>query len=369
MAVDFEKLADGGMPAGQLAEAFLSDYAGGVELAYPLNPFQMLRDMGVAFSFRPFRSYEGVYIPSEGPGDTPVVGINLRRPISRQRFTAAHELCHHLKDSHRTITCEIGSDSPIERYAESFAAHLLMPAEELSRQVRLRGTSGKVSLDDVLLIAHHFGVSFQACLYRLAYDLHALEGDVSPRALDIRRSEFKPDFRRETLGLTDLHLYEQLFDAADDYLELPLTPRTRQLFETEYVFHDSRMEGVEISQEKASEIVVDLRLHGNRSDYCRSENRNVIEVAGLSRAYDYVFDKTAGARLNDGTQADVSIYDARAINGGALLNCPSSRIRRTVPRVKHPGYWDEIRDGRQPENSGGDVSARRGRPVRLRCSR
>lgn len=121
------------MPAERLAEIFLENHFDGAEPEYPVDPFAILRDCGVVFSFRPFDKYEGIYFPSDGEGDVAVVGINLDRPITRQRFTAAHELCHHLKDAGSGVVCPIGSRSAIERYAESFAASLLMPRAAMAR--------------------------------------------------------------------------------------------------------------------------------------------------------------------------------------------------------------------------------------------
>lgn len=131
----------------------------------------MLKDMGVAFAFRPFKKYEGMYIPAEDEIDFPIVGINSQRPIARQRFTAAHELCHHLKDAAGSIVCTSNPQSKIERYAENFAAELLMPSAELKQQVEQYAVDGYVSFPNVLRIAEHFGVSFQACLNKIAWKL------------------------------------------------------------------------------------------------------------------------------------------------------------------------------------------------------
>lgn len=105
MAIDFEQLYKSGMPAEKLANVFLKEYFSGRELKFPINPFQMLEDMGIVFIFRPFDKYEGIYIPAADEKDFSVVGINLKRPIARQRFTAAHELCHHLKDANGSFMC------------------------------------------------------------------------------------------------------------------------------------------------------------------------------------------------------------------------------------------------------------------------
>ena len=237
MAANYVELAQAGMDAERLAETFLNERLGGVEPVYPVNPFQLLKDCGVVFSFRPFDKYEGVYLPAEGDGDIPVVGINLARPITRQRFTAAHELCRHLKDADSNIVCPIGSRSAIERYAEKFASSLLMPKTAMARQIELRGKGGRISPDDVLQIAAHFGVSFSACLNRVAFDFHALKGN--PSADEVRRLKmsFKPDNRRKALGMTDAALYRQLLNSAADFIKVEMDQRKRQSFEANYIYH------------------------------------------------------------------------------------------------------------------------------------
>lgn len=55
MAIDFEELASGGMSADQLANVFLRENYCGKEIIYPINPFQMLTDLKIAFLLRPFK--------------------------------------------------------------------------------------------------------------------------------------------------------------------------------------------------------------------------------------------------------------------------------------------------------------------------
>ncbi len=87
----------------KMAQVFLSSYFGDRKIEYPINPFQMLLDEGVLFFFSEFSNLDGIYLPASGQDDIPLVGINLNRPITRQRFTAAHELCHHLRDAERQL--------------------------------------------------------------------------------------------------------------------------------------------------------------------------------------------------------------------------------------------------------------------------
>ena len=178
----------------KMAAAYLVKYYRNQKIEYPINPFQMLKDEGILFSLRDFNKLEGVYIPGTSSDDIPIVGINANRPITRQRFSAAHELCHHFRDANRQISCPIGSKNAIEVYAEKFAAALLMPLSELRVQVNKRKNSvGTISLDDVLEIADFFGVSFQACLFRIAYLIHAIPGNTEPEELRKRARKYKPD--------------------------------------------------------------------------------------------------------------------------------------------------------------------------------
>lgn len=325
MAADYVEMAKAGASAEELAEAFIHEHFGGAEPEYPVNPFKLLRECGIVFSLRPFDKYEGLYIPAETEGDLPVVGINLNKPITRQRFTAAHELCHHLKDARSGVVCPIGSRSGIERYADQFAACLLMPKTAVARQIEQRGSRGRVTLDDALQIAAYFGVSFSACLNRIAFDFHALKGNPSRDELQCLKRSFRPEAKRKALGMTDALLYRQLLDSAEDMIQVEMDPAKRQRFEAHYIYHDSRLEGVDIDQETASAIVMDLRLKGSSSRFCSQENSNLIEVAGLKRAYDFAFDHVASGE-------EISVYDAKAFNKELFSLSP------------HPEFGGRFRD-------------------------
>ena len=155
--MQFQTVAKGFNDPEEMAAAFLARYYGNQKIEYPINPFQMLKDKGILFSLRNFKKLEGVYIPATGKDDIPTVGININRPITRQRFTAAHELCHHFRDAEREISCPIsGKKNSIEDFADKFAAALLMPINELRHQVGKRQKNGRryISFDDVLEIAN-----------------------------------------------------------------------------------------------------------------------------------------------------------------------------------------------------------------------
>jgi len=309
----YETLANRGMSADQLASTFLNDYFKKSRISFPINPFQMLTDLDVPFVLRPFKNYDGIFIPAENEDDTPIVAININKPIVRQRYSAAHELCHYLKDSNKQFACTPNANNAIEKYAEKFASELLMPMDELKKQANKYIKNGYIDFDSVLQIANYFGVSFLSCLYKIAYKLDMIEGDTDPFELKKRATRFKPDKKRKKLGMTNTVLYSQLLDAMAKTLRFIPSEHSLLKFKTEYIFSDSRMEGIEIDQETASQIVVDLRTNKQKSIYCREKNQNIIEVAGLTFAYDYAFEECKNT---------ITVYDAKHINAKLFCTAP-----------------------------------------------
>lgn len=93
--------------------------------------------------------------------------VSTAFPRGHQRFTAAHELAHHLLGDPREIVVDgdlYDSSNPMEKRANAFAAALLMPVDGLREMVRDR------PVDEAVLsgLMRHFGVSYSALLYRLA---------------------------------------------------------------------------------------------------------------------------------------------------------------------------------------------------------
>jgi Zn-dependent peptidase ImmA (M78 family)/transcriptional regulator with XRE-family HTH domain len=86
--------------------------------------------------------------------------------IGHQRFTAAHELAHHLLSDPRSVVVEediYDQSNPMELRANAFAATFLMPEEGVREVVKDR------QIDEVVLaqLMRHFGVSYKALINRL----------------------------------------------------------------------------------------------------------------------------------------------------------------------------------------------------------
>jgi Zn-dependent peptidase ImmA (M78 family) len=99
--------------------------------------------------------------------DIALMLVSSSFPVGHQRFTAAHELAHHLLRDPREVIIEsdfFAVSTPPERRANAFAAALLMPADGL------REVAGGRPVDDVVIaeLMREFGVSYTALIYRLA---------------------------------------------------------------------------------------------------------------------------------------------------------------------------------------------------------
>lgn len=290
-----------------MAADFLAAYFDKFSIEYPLNPFQMLKDMDILFSIRDFNKLEGLYIPAQSENDIPIVGINLRRPITRQRFTAAHELCHHFRDRDRQIMCPIGRKDDGERFADSFASAVLMPYQKLKEKIdEYKDETGEVDLEAVLFIADYFGVSLEACAIRIAYTMHSLKGNTEWKELKKRLNKFKPEKKREQLGLTYVSLYCDLLDSYEESLKFIPDEHSRLVFTNQYIYNDSRMEGLDVTMEQASEIVTDLRMNMQNSKYCNEANEAYMSIAGHYLMYQHILENPVKDRL--------SVYDILNLN-------------------------------------------------------
>jgi Zn-dependent peptidase ImmA (M78 family) len=96
-------------------------------------------------------------------GDTYCIGVNRRHPLTRRRFSAAHELYHYLEHRHLLtdstwFSARASADELPEREANRFAAELLIPAIWFKYYVRF---------GSMRYLADTFGVSRPAVARRM----------------------------------------------------------------------------------------------------------------------------------------------------------------------------------------------------------
>ena len=138
-------------------------------LAYPVDIFTLCSELGVdCFPAELLPDTAGAVVKKAGK--TPKILINAADSLPRQRFTAAHELGHFVRHMHfdasadlewaelRDNIATLGTD-PVETFCNSFAAALLMPANDVRRELATGLDASALSI--------RFGVSLQAMSYRL----------------------------------------------------------------------------------------------------------------------------------------------------------------------------------------------------------
>lgn len=171
----------------------------------------------------------GVRLPNRMSGlflKHPSIGlailVNSSHTRGRKRFSYVHEYAHALLDRDRSIAISSAGNSSemVERRANAFAAAFLMPRNGVynalrnldkglpSRQAQtifdvasgghieaeLRSPAGsqRITCKDIAMLAYHFGVSYQAALYRLKSLRHLS----NPESRELLQQE---DFGREYL--------------------------------------------------------------------------------------------------------------------------------------------------------------------------
>lgn len=274
-----------------LANAVLKQYENEVgNIEFPINPFKILKTLDIKLVIKKFKDLEGLYIPAINEDDFDIVAINFNRPLYRQRFTAAHEICHCIKDKNNAVICPInGKKNEIEKFADNFAASLLMPLGELEKQVKKYiNERGYIDLEKVIHVSEYFGVSFESCVYRIAYKLHKIEGDTESKALRKRISKIKPDKLREQFGIkNNLKLTREMIDFYC-YARPMGNTATNIKFKQFLVLNENRLEGIDISPEKLNYILADIRLNNDFSKYQNEKDKNILEALGNIEMLDYV---------------------------------------------------------------------------------
>ena len=278
-----------------LAKEILKQYVNTIEkISYPIDPFKILKNLNVQVVMKEFKDVEGLFIPAEFENDIDIVAINQRRSLFRQRFTAAHEICHVIKDKENTVVCPIaGKRDSIEKFADNFAAYLLMPLGELKTQVDRYIENGYIPLKQAIHVAEYFGVSFEMCVFNIAYKLNKIDGDIDPKELKKRIKRLKPDALRKEIikdnncNLTDINILRNQIDSYC-YFMPKYNQATRIKLKQYLLVNENRLEGVDISEEEINYMLADIRNNNDYDKYQDSKNINVLQALGNIELIDYV---------------------------------------------------------------------------------
>lgn len=124
--------------------------------------------------FRAEPSLEGLYVP----GTPSKVIINSLRPAGRRRYTAGHEVGHHVHGHGASLDAQIHDEATVDEFvANRFARALLMPKLVVANAYARRGWSpGTTSAVQAFVVAQDLGVGFTTLLEHMAKTLHLIDG-------------------------------------------------------------------------------------------------------------------------------------------------------------------------------------------------
>lgn len=282
------------MTPEELAKSELDKLRKSGKLTFPIDPFKILHDAGIFVVLKDFENLDGIIINDED--NCTVVGINSNNNWQRQRFTAAHEYCHFIKDLNieigatDCIECLKKSNKNIERYANDFAGYLLMPTDEL-RVVceQYKNNNGFVDFESITIIAEYFGVSFNSCLNRIAYGLNLIDGDISAVSLRQRMRKYRVSAKREELidNRIDSTLLSNVLSSMS-FIMTDINKYTGQKFLQNYIYNDNKLEGVIIDRNRLNYILADLNFNGADSQFFESDSEEIVMTLGNLELQQYV---------------------------------------------------------------------------------
>lgn len=146
-----------------------------LDLTQPIDVFGAVRQLGLVLAFAPLGKVSGLYLPRH-----PTAGILLHQghPRTRQRYTAGHELGHHVFRHAADIDLDLkqtlqrsggGRDWPDhEKEAEAFGAWFLMPRKLMRRGLLAMGIDRPRDPLDVYALSLWLGTSYTATARQLA---------------------------------------------------------------------------------------------------------------------------------------------------------------------------------------------------------
>jgi Zn-dependent peptidase ImmA (M78 family) len=110
---------------------------------------------------------DGIYMRDERT-KAGFIYLNRAKPLGRQRFTAAHELGHHLLGHVDELDVDVMAEqqSQEERDANRFAAELLVPRRGVMKFV-LKEKLDPTRIEGAVRVAKHFRVTLQPALIQL----------------------------------------------------------------------------------------------------------------------------------------------------------------------------------------------------------
>src|SRR6266404_355005 len=137
----------------------------GVDTTRRIDVFAVIEQAELILGFEPMPKLSGAYYAGAG------VLINANHPLARQRYTAGHELGHHVFGHETSVDPLVdpltswGATThwpPHEKQAEAFAAWFLMPKRLVETSLEQLELQRPQTAEDVYAVALRLGTSFEA---------------------------------------------------------------------------------------------------------------------------------------------------------------------------------------------------------------
>jgi Zn-dependent peptidase ImmA (M78 family) len=177
-----------------------------VPLTETVDIFKLIESYNVVLNFQKLDNIAGAYIPETEERRAGIL-INESLPLSRQRYTAAHEFCHFIRgdsasfDTSEELFFESYKREDKEKIAEEFASCLLMPRRLVNITLNKIGIrdSEYINPKTIYDLSLRMGTSYQATLNRL-FTLNILKGKKKYAELDIEPIEIKKEYGIDNLS-------------------------------------------------------------------------------------------------------------------------------------------------------------------------
>jgi Zn-dependent peptidase ImmA (M78 family) len=198
-----------------------------IDLRRPIDVFDAVRRLGLVLAFAPLGRVSGLYLPEK---PTPGILLHSGHPRTRQRYTAGHELGHHVFRHAAEVDVDLEGAlqrgnvdgwPDHEKEAEAFGAWFLMPRRLIRQGLKELGIGSKPSDPlDVYALSLWLGTSYTATARQLAAVRLVDYGEadrwarVHPRTVkQALAGEMVPDDLRNDVWWLDARHHRQPIDA------------------------------------------------------------------------------------------------------------------------------------------------------------
>ena len=204
----------------------------GIDRTKRVEVFDVLRHVAGEVFFRPLERICGAYLPSKNALAGVLINSNL--PLSRQRYTAAHEFGHLFLNHNAWSVDEITGVSLEERrtwsdeenIAETFAAFFLMPPALVESSLRELHIS-RLTPETAYLLSLKMGTSYRATVNQLQ-TLRKLSAAQAKKFRKIQPKQIKNEISEHVAARHDVWVLDEhwngqkVFPAVQDAIVLQL---------------------------------------------------------------------------------------------------------------------------------------------------